>query len=671
MRQRTSRRRNSSQHILTVLLAALCLCSFICHAQEILLLRGPQVPASEQKQWEDTAAFLGLTLRTVDLTSSTIQPKVRGDGSPRVIAILVSADTLPIAKRALHALLGHGNTPPLLVFGVRPDTNTPQLLEWSHGALRGCAPNESSAATRIRFASDHLLLGALAGTDLKAVGVPACSMIMEPGGHEVVIESGLPAKRNPVLVKVRTAGSEIFFAPALHNVDSSWLGKPDSLEEAFSSLAVPLVFAMHAAGPYAWHLNEHDANLTIDDPWLREPYGNLSYSRLLEQMKVHHFHTTIAFVPWNYDRSYPVVAQTVRDNPAFFSISLHGNNHLHREFADYSKVPLKTQVSDMQQGITRMDAFSRLTGIGYDRVMVFPHGVAPRLTFDALRRTGFLGTANSINVPLGEPFPEDPFFLLRPYTTRYAGLLSLSRLSLEAPIPDADLPVLTFLGAPMLFYGHQQLFADGGRHALEIIDRVNGLDPGIRWTSLADLAKNLYQIRQTSKDTFDVRVLSSQALIRNSSHETSTFRIWLPDRPAKTISDIRVDGKLLPQDLGKTDEITSVVLPPGGQSLVEVTYQDRLSIPLDQSLGHAGLSVYAVRRLSDFRDLWLSTHPVGRIVTAFYYEHHLGGSGTRGERVLLPGSIAILLLLIFYFARRFARSLKTNHETRQSTEVLP
>ena len=64
-----------------------------------------------------------------------------------------------------------------------------------------------------------------------------------------------------------------------------------------------MIFAKYGAGDRGWHALHHDANLTIDDPWLREPYGHLDYKDLLTEMERHNFHTTIAFIPWNYDRS--------------------------------------------------------------------------------------------------------------------------------------------------------------------------------------------------------------------------------------------------------------------------------------------------------------------------------------------------------------------------------
>ena len=93
--------------------------------------------------------------------------------------------------------------------------------------------------------------------------------------------------------------------------------------------------ALEVDSEAAWHTPGLYANLTIDDPWLTEPYGHLIYKGLLNEMEKADFHTTIAFIPWNYDRSEDEVAALFREHPDRFSVCIHGNNHDHREFYKY------------------------------------------------------------------------------------------------------------------------------------------------------------------------------------------------------------------------------------------------------------------------------------------------------------------------------------------------
>src|SRR5260370_28184823 len=135
------------------------------------------------------------------------------------------------------------------------------------------------------------------------------------------------------------------------------------------------MFVKYCAGEQGWHAIHQYANLTIDDPWLRPSYGYVDYKGLLDEMERHNFHTTIAFIPWNYDRSDPAVVSLFRSHPYRFSIAVHGDNHDHKEFTDYPSKPLADQIDDLKQALARMQKFRPLTGIPCDDVMVFPHSI--------------------------------------------------------------------------------------------------------------------------------------------------------------------------------------------------------------------------------------------------------------------------------------------------------
>src|ERR1035438_10154069 len=107
---------------------------------------------------------------------------------------------------------------------------------------------------------------------------------------------------------------------------------------------------------------------------------------LLREMKKHHFHTTVAFIPWNFDRSAPQTVAMFRKNSEYFSITIHGNNHDHQEFPSLKDRALDVQTANIRQAVVRMEKFQSLTRLAYDRVMVFPHSIAPWETPDALKR---------------------------------------------------------------------------------------------------------------------------------------------------------------------------------------------------------------------------------------------------------------------------------------------
>jgi hypothetical protein len=608
-----------SRLLRSVLIAVLM--SPAAHAQDILLLRGNQTHAAEEHQLRGVADFLGLHLRVVDLASSGQGGEIAIANPAHVSAIVISADALDLAapvERALNRVPRHV---PRFIFDIDTDSDATQLARWSGGTVTGCdklspIPNP----TVLHMARQSGMLGALAGVDLPAVDAPSCHITTAYGRRiEPVLTLSSHGADDPVLLMMQRQGSEIFFAPHMLRYERTWMGKPDSLASAFSSMAPWILFLKHAAGPFAWHLERHYANFTVDDPRLVEPYGNMSYQTLLREMETHHFHTTIAFIPWNYNRNDAQAIDIVRRHPAQFSICVHGNNHAHREFGEYAIHPLGRQIEDVKQAVARMEEFHRSTGISYDRVMVFPHGVPPKPTFDALKVYGFLGTANSLNVPLDETFPTNPLFLLRPYTTNYAGILSLSRLSVEAPISEVDLAILSFLNDPILLYGHQGAFRDGAGHLLSAVDAVNRIAPGTEWVSLGTLARHLYEMRQVTATRFEVKPLAKEVSVRNSLLVTAEFDVIAKPQPGgERISEILCDGHPVNIQRRSSGDTVVLRLAPGQERLISLHYSDEATIT-KVDLGTPEPSVYLLRHISEIRDQWISVNRWGQAAIDGYY----------------------------------------------------
>ena len=84
--------------------------------------------------------------------------------------------------------------------------------------------------------------------------------------------------------------------------------------------------------PSSWVAPERSASLIIDDPLLRPTYGFVDYRELLSLMQRYKFSTNIAFIPWNWRRSDPSITRLFRENPEYYSLSVHGCAHTQAEF---------------------------------------------------------------------------------------------------------------------------------------------------------------------------------------------------------------------------------------------------------------------------------------------------------------------------------------------------
>ena len=140
---------------------------------------------------------------------------------------------------------------------------------------------------------------------------------------EVVDESGKPMC--PIFVETESARRSVFFL-------TSW-GKvfPAGTNSLLKIMPI-LMFLKYSFGDRCWHGINDYANLTIDDPWLREPYGYLSFADLCREAKKNRFHVTIGFIPYNYQKSHNDAIEIFRQCQDNLSIALHGNNHDFSEF---------------------------------------------------------------------------------------------------------------------------------------------------------------------------------------------------------------------------------------------------------------------------------------------------------------------------------------------------
>ncbi len=588
------------------------------YCQDVLLLQTRQDKSVEIDRIKALIPVMGLRAEiTYPDVLVEVMPHIR-DSQMRTHAILVSASALSSLGGKLEGRLlrlSQDKHLPVLIFGIDTTTNPELIRRWSGQSLNNCVAKIDTNKTIAKIMlSKTVSNGPLGGLEIPSTTVPACELFQGKKNSLEIVATASSGSHKSILL-ARTG--DVFFAPHLESSGELSVKSSLNINEAFSSIAPFAIFLRDTAGDYAWHIEGHYANFTIDDPWLIEPYGNLNYATLLEAMKAHRFHTTIAFIPWNYDRSQPEVVDLFRRNSKYYSICLHGNNHTHREFGDYSSNPLAQQIDDIKQAVVRMDKFQNLTGIGYDRFMVFPHGVAPEATFEQLNKYGFLGTANSLNTPLDIQTQENSLEHLRPYTNKYGGLLSILRYSAAVPPPEADLAVHAYLGNPILMYAHQEDFHEGGKFIGDEVDQINRLLPDVHWVSLGEMARHLYlQRRHSDGAGVDISMLSSEATITNNTEIPLRFYIKLPT-PLSNLANVQIDGNSVP--ILKSDIALLQVDISGGQSRTVIVKSVGESELQDLTVSKGGIRAFMLRGISDFRDLCLSRISMGQAIIKWYY----------------------------------------------------
>jgi hypothetical protein len=332
------------------------------------------------------------------------------------------------------------------------------------------------------------------------------------------------------------------------------------------SKVLPIMFALrYVLGEETWHNNQDYANLTIDDPALTEPYDyHLSFVKLLPQMKQHNFHTTISMHPRTWEESQPQVVDLFVENPEYFSLAQHGNNGDGYEFYKYTVSeddeyngtklparPFEEQRADVIEGLQRMIKHEELTGIPFDKIMIFPWGIAPQRTLELLKQLDYLGTVNAQNTPLGETTSLRWTFGMYPADLNYGSfpLLTRRRPGNYEPFQPHTQPFIfdLFVDKPVLFYTHvHELFVEGIHAFNEVADETNNLYGEVEWRSLGYILRHLYLEKTNDDGSVDVQMYSNHLILANESEEEKTYHLTKLEHLNVPIAAVTVDGEKVP-----------------------------------------------------------------------------------------------------------------------------
>jgi hypothetical protein len=637
-------------------LFTLCLLFGKLHAfaADVIYIDRPNGQLDTRQQFETAASFYGLNVNTKVLDNSReVSAALYSIRSPKTAAIVISADTLSaLSQQQVFALLHQRKQGiPLLIAGINEHTSPALLKQWSSGAIVECQRSAlAPVAGWYEVANANDVTRQLSGKRLPLNQRDVFYLTLGTASKtQRLMEARFGGASMLVFVRVAIDGQDVFFATEKPTSNIPVTPDPYRQQDVFAAIAAPMMFLRYAGGERVWHTPGDYANLTIDDLWLREPYGHVNYESLLQEAEQHDYHATIAFIPWNFDRSEPKMVSLFQAHPDRLSICVHGNNHVHQEFGPFDSHPLGKQSKDIEQSLARMEKFKQLTNIPYDAVMVFPHSISPEATFSALKGTNFLATANSLNVPSDAKTPSDVEFALRTATLHFANFPSLRRYSAETDIPKLQLAIDAFLGNPMLFYAHESFFASGIDAFNKTADEVNQIQPDMQWRGLGDIAKHLYLERLRDDGNFDVRTFSGSIRLSNSHRRDAAFFIEKDEDFAFSLI-VLVDGQPYPFQKAGTQLRLQVPIAGGMSRLIEIKYGSGLKLAsIDTSKESSRIA--AIRLLSDFRDNVVSNTALGR-----WFIHSYVDYGSRWNRAMA----ALALFIVIFFAWHTRRGRKVS-----------
>jgi hypothetical protein len=333
----------------------------------------------------------------------------------------------------------------------------------------------------------------------------------------------ISSDRGSVFIKREYEGVPIFMSSGARIIDIEENLPHGSFDVRHHVLEAvpPVLFLKWAFAATCWSAPERSACLVIDDPLLRPTYGFVDYRELLSLMQRHKFSTNIAFIPWNWRRSDSDVIRLFRENPEYYSISVHGCAHTRAEFGSDDSEHLYAKT---RQALERMDQHKAATQLAHDRIMVFPQGVFSETAMRVLKRTDFIAAVNNDTVSSDKnPRPITVADVWDTAIMAYDNFALFTRRYPRSGVENFAFDSL--LGKPVIVVIHHGFCHDHCIRLIEFMERLNALACPLIWRSLGELVKRSCRQRVLSPDVTQVEMYGKELRIENLSDRTKEFLI--------------------------------------------------------------------------------------------------------------------------------------------------
>jgi hypothetical protein len=449
------------------------------------------------------------------------------------------------------------------------------------------------------------LAGPMAGLEVSARLGPEDSILVGDGASkESRFTTIISANGAPVFVRFQQDSVPVFLCTSSEMVD---IDQPLSrgfydVKDHFCSIVPLIMFLRWIFRDVVWVPQELGACLIIDDPLLRSHYGFCDFPKLRDLMRRHGFTTNIAFIPWNWRRTSPVAGDFFRNESKLFSVSIHGCDHIGREFGATSVDVLENKA---RLARSRMRNHEARTGIQHDSIMVFPQGVFSSQCAGVLKRNGFIAAVNT------EATPVD----CHNARTRIGDVWDVAIMTYGAfPIftrryPSHGLENFAFdllLGKPCLIVTHHDFFRDDCARLIELIEKLHSLNCTLRWRSLGEVIRRACRYRFSGAGMEEVEMYGSELLVANPSDQLVELSIRKREGQGHLISKILCDESPVGWKTEGEYLVFCERISPRREKRFQVIYREQPDAKKSNRSFRFELSVAGRRILSELRDDYLS-----------------------------------------------------------------
>jgi hypothetical protein len=489
------------------------------------------------------------------------------------------------------------------IYGFQPTDACNRLLNLLTGDTKAIIRRLDSTRTVISVTSEFPeTCGPMSGLRVSVMPTEA-DQVFDLHGAGETFHRIISTDDGEVFAKVTYEGRPFYLSACRDTIDiNASSQKPFDVKDFFCS-AVPItMYLKWAYDDVCWKSAGTRACLIVDDPPLKPRYGFLRFRRAVELMDEHNFTMSLAFIPWNWERTDPKVVDLFKDRCDKFSLSIHGCDHTASEFAAQSTVELNAKTKVASQ---RMEYLRQRTSLAYDRVMVFPQGEFSAETGRVLKLNGFVAAANTEVTPSKQVGSRTTITDLWDVAiNKYGTFPIFTRRYLTHGIENFAFDIL--LGKPCLVVSHHQGFEDDGHDLVEFIDRLNSLPCKLVWGSLGEVVSHSYRTRCEPDRRRIIQMYANHVFAENPATDARTIEFMKEESDPDCVDAVMVNQQTSGWSCEAGYLRFSVTIPPKQTAEVRIIYANKMgtsSYPNDiRYRVKTGLRRY----LSEARDNYIS-----------------------------------------------------------------
>jgi len=560
----------------------------ISEVPDILLIYNSEKIQTSDVNFRKISEYYGLLCGKIDLSGTAIAENLFGN----ITTAGINSTNLEGLKPEELALLRdkiNAEGMKLIVF-MQKSADCKNLKKLTSDEVMGVS---AAAQTGSYSVSDlfPLITREFAGQELRypdTERIPCINVNKDAARTFPLIAPGAVKKSPAMFIYHKSEKGEIFFIAGKEcpNLEKNQMYKIYYSTESFYNLLPAMMAIRYAMGNRCWHNERNYVNFTIDDPPLRQTtrlkdYMGMDYFGMLKELKKHNFHITIALIPDWMRATEKRVVDIFLKNPDRFSIVQHGNNHDGYEFWHYTSQPgdshppkpYSDQDEDLAEGMQRMNGFSKITGIPWGRLIIFPGGICPLKTFKLLKKYNFLCTINYQREPLGEKPSNTYDYQMYPAELSYGSFPLVTREFVNLP-PFFYLPYYNlFIDKPTLNFFHTWDLTRGNGTFNSLVDKINKITQGVEWKSLGYIAEHLYLERERADGDIEVRMFSNGIVLENKYEAPKKYRICKRENFDVPVKCVRVDNAKV-QYKRKEDYIcVNIVINAHSEKKIRIEYK--------------------------------------------------------------------------------------------------